>query len=75
MKDIIKNLIKIAEKTEDFDLQYELLEEIHNLISEFAMTINCPCDWRDIGEELAKEFDTTEYNFIYETLQLWNYVD
>ena len=75
MKDTIKNLIKIAEKTEDIDTQYEILQEVRKLIKDFAITINCPCNWRDIGEELAKEYDTTEYCWIYEALQLWDYTE
>lgn len=75
MKEIIKNLIAIAEKTEDIDAQYEIMEEIRKLIYEFAIIINCPSNWRDIGEELAKEYDTTEYCWIYKALQLWNYTE
>lgn len=75
MKNIIINLIKIAEKTENIEVQCEILEEVKNLIYELARTYNCPSNWRDIGEELAEELNTTEYHWIYETLQLWDYAD
>ena len=71
MKETIKNLINIAEKTEDIDTQIEILDEVRNLIYDLARTINCPSNWRDIAEELAKEYE--DNNFVYEALQLWNY--
>ena len=73
MKQTIKNLINIAEKTENIDTKYEILEEVKNLIYKLATTYNCPSDWRDIAEELAEEY--AENNFIYETLQLWDYAE
>lgn len=75
MKEAIKNLIKIAEKTKDINIQYEILQEVRNLIKDFAITINCPSNWRDIGRELAEEYNTTEYCWIYEELQLWGYAE
>lgn len=75
MKETIKNLIEIAEKIEDIDIQYQVLEQIKNIIYELATTINCPSNWRSIGEEIAKEIDGIEYNYIYETLQLWEYAE
>ena len=73
MKEIIKNLINIAENTEDINIQYEILEQIKDLIYEFARTINCPSDWRYIAEELIEEYKDND--FIYEALQLWDYAE
>ena len=75
MKKTIKNLIAIAEKTEDIDIQYEILKEVAYLIYEFANTVNCPSNWRDIAEELAEEYSTIEYQWIYEALRLWDYAE
>lgn len=73
MKETIKNLINIAEQTENIDTKYKILEEIKNLIYEFATTINCPSNWRNIAEELAEEY--ADNNFVYESLQLWDYAE
>ena len=73
MKETIKNLINIAEKTENIDTKYEILEEVKSLIYQLAITYNCPSNWRDIAEELAKEYANN--SFIYEALQLWDYVE
>lgn len=73
MKETIKNLINIAEKTENIDTKYEILEEVKNLIYQLATTYNCPSNWRDIAEELAEEYKNN--SFVYETLQLWDYVE
>lgn len=73
MKETIKNLINIAEKTEDIDIQIEILDEVRNLIYDLARTINCPSNWRDIAEELAEEY--ADNNFVYEALQLWDYAE
>ena len=73
MKDIIRNLISIAEQTEDFDAQIKILDEVQSLIYKLATTINAPSNWRSIAEELEKEYNTTEYNWVYEALQLWDF--
>lgn len=75
MKNIIKNLISIAEKTEDAEAQYKILDEVQSLIYQLATTFNCPSDWRSIAEELVEEYDTTENQWIYEALQLWDYAE
>ena len=73
MKETIKNLINIAEQTENIDTKYEILEEVKNLIYKLTTTFNCPSDWRDIAGELAEEYK--ENKFIYEILQLWDYAE
>ena len=75
MKETIKNLIETAEKIEDINTQEEILKGIKDLIYTLAITINCPSNWRSIGEELTKEYKTTEYNWIYEALNLWDYAE
>lgn len=70
MKEIIKSMIEQAEAEEN----YSLMENIKQLIDKFSETINCPSNWRSIGEELAKEYGNEYRNgWIYEELQLWNY--
>ena len=73
MKDIIKNLINIVEKTEniDIDTKYKILDEIKSLIYQLVITCNCPSNWRDIAEELAEEYANN--SFVYEALNLWYY--
>lgn len=71
MKKTIKNLIAIAEQTEDLNIQEAILKEVAYLIYVFATTINCPSNWRDIAEELAEEYK--DNNDIYEALQLYEY--
>lgn len=69
MKDIIKNMISQAETTENFDL----IDSIKQLIDELAGTYNAPCNWRTIGEELAREYDPECWAF--EHLDLWSYIE
>ena len=69
MLDIIKSMIVVAEVNHDYDQ----LENIRELIYKLADTWNCPRNWRDIGEILAKEYDSDSE--IYNTLSLWNYID
>ena len=52
MEDLIKEMIINAKKHND----YELANFAYRLMDEFAMTINCPSKWRDIGEEMTEEF-------------------
>ena len=67
MYDIIKNMIKQTYEQDNYDL----IENIRQLIYEFADTFNCPSNWRDIGERLAKEYDCSTW--VYEELELWDY--
>lgn len=73
MKEIIINLINIAEQAEKIDTQYKILDEVQSLIYQLATTINCPSNWRSIAEELTKEYNTPDKQWIYEALQLWDY--
>lgn len=67
MYEIIKSMIKQAESEEN----YSLIGNVKELIDKFAETINCPSDWRDIGNRLSKEYDCSTW--IYEELELWNH--
>lgn len=67
MEQTIRLMIEQAEAEED----YSLIEYVRQLISELADTINCPSNWRDIGERLAKEYDEDSWD--YEELGLWDY--
>ena len=67
MEEIIREMIKQA----DTERNVTLIKYVRQLICEFADTINCPSNWRGIGEELAKEYDPESW--IYEELALWDY--
>lgn len=67
MKDIIKDLIQLAEENED----YELIYQIRRLIQELALTYNAPSNWRNIASELQKEY--TSDSWVYEELELGDY--
>lgn len=69
MEQIIRDMIKQAETEKD----YTLLEYVQKLIWELADTINCPSNWRSIGEELAKEYESDSW--VYEELALWDYAE
>lgn len=42
-----------------------------NLIDKMAVTINCPSNWRDIGEELAEGYQGDEW--VMENCKLYEY--
>ena len=73
MKEAIKNLINIAEQTDNFDTQQAILEQIEGILSTLSYTINAPSNWRNIAEELAEEYK--DNHDIYEALHLWEYDD
>ncbi len=77
MENIIREMIEKAvyynDKIGNIDEAYELIRFTRDLIDECATTINCPSNWRDIGEKLAEEFDSDSWE--YENLELWNYID
>lgn len=67
MYELIKNMIEDAEANED----YNVISYVKDLLYKFADTFNCPSNWRDIGERLAKEYDCSTW--VYEELELWDY--
>ena len=77
MKNIIREMIEKAiyykETIGCIDEAYDLIRFTRDLIDKFAETINCPSNWRSIGEELAEEYK--DNSWIYDELELWNHVD
>lgn len=67
MKEIILEMVKTAEKTEDYDL----ISYVKKIIDRFALTANAPSNWRDIGNVLLETYDCGSW--VYEELELWNY--
>lgn len=67
MKQIILDMIKEAEENEN----YELIEYVKRLVDTLAETINCPCNWRNIVEDLKELYDSCDW--VYEELELYNY--
>lgn len=57
MKENIKRMIEYAERNND----YELADIIREIVFELADTINCPSNWRNIGEELAEEYVNNDW--------------
>lgn len=56
MELIVQNLLEIAMNAEDFGTREELEEVVNDLLSEFAYTINCPCNWRSLRETLIEKY-------------------
>lgn len=76
MENIIKEMIEKAEYYNSIgftDEARELLGFVRELINEMCTTYNCPSNWRSIGEELIGEYE--EGSWVYEELELWNFVD
>lgn len=75
MENIIREMIEKAiyynETIKCTDEAYDLIRFTRDLIDKFAETINCPSNWRSIGEELADEYK--DNSWVYDELELWNY--
>lgn len=69
MEQTIRNMINQAETEEN----YSLIEYARQIVDELATTINCPSNWRNIGEKLAEEYYSDSW--VYENMELWNYID
>lgn len=69
MEQNIINMINQAEINKDYDL----IGYVKELIREFANTINCPSNWRNIGSTLAETYD--EESWTYGQLELWDHID
>lgn len=75
MKRIIREMIAKAEYYSSISLMDEardLLCFVRDLVNEMCRTYNCPSNWREIGEELAREYN--EDSWVYEELELWNFM-
>lgn len=79
MKDIVKEIIELAQECvngdnyEMNDIGYKLADIAKNLIDEMAETINCPSNWRDIGEELFVEYKDNDW--VLDNCYLYEYED
>lgn len=75
MENLIREMIEKAEyyyfDLNQYDEARELIEYVKRLIGTFASTMNCPSNWRYIGDELAREIDNDTWTF--EALELWDY--
>lgn len=69
MKETIRKMIERAETEKNVSL----IGYVKEILDEFAITINCPNEWSDLGMELAEEYNSDSW--VYEKLQLWEYVD
>lgn len=67
MEELVRKMIEEADR----DKNYSLIEYVKDIVNELAVTVNCPSNWRDIGEELAREYDSDSW--VYENLELWNH--
>jgi len=67
MEQLVIDMIDTAEKNQD----EELMGYICLLISTLAQTINCPSNWRSIGETLEETYG--EDSWTYEQLKLWDH--
>lgn len=65
MEKLIMEMIKNAEIHKD----YELAEFIKRLLYQFAITCNCPSNWRNLKETIAEQYND---GWIYEQLELWD---
>lgn len=55
----------------NYDTAFSLADIAKNLIDEMAGTMNCPSNWRDIGEELAEEYQGDDW--VMENCKLYEY--
>lgn len=65
MEELIRNMIDDAYKHHD----YELADYAYRLLSQLANTINCPSNWRDLGEQFAEEYSGNDW--IVDNCKLW----
>ena len=74
MINIVKSIIETVQECKnsgEYDTAFGLADIVKNLIDEMAITINCPSNWRDIGEELAEEYQDDDW--IMENCKLYEY--
>lgn len=67
MEEIILKMVEQAKA----DGNYDLIDYARRLVEELAKTINCPSNWRDIGEKLAKKYQ--DDSWVYDQMQLYYY--
>lgn len=67
MESIIKEMIEYVDKTHN----YEVAGMINKLLSEMEYTCNCPSNWKNLGEELAKEYVGNDW--VMDNCKLYKY--
>ena len=67
MYNVIKKMIIRDKENNDFDLA----DDVYEILSTLAVTFNAPSDWRDIGEELAEEYSNN--NWIMDNCKLYEF--
>lgn len=67
MEEIILKMVEQAKA----DGNYDLIDYARRLVEELVETINCPSNWRDIGEKLAKKYQ--DDSWVYDQMQLYYY--
>lgn len=67
MEKVVKDMIDCANIHRD----YEMANAVYELLSQFATTFNCPSNWRDLGEQMAKEYDGNDW--VVENCKLWDF--
>ena len=67
MENIIDDMIASAYRHHD----YEMAAMVYKLMSEFAVTANCPSNWRDIGEVMAGKYNGNDW--IEENCKLYEF--
>lgn len=67
MEEIILKMVEQAKA----DGNYDLIDYARRLVDELAETINCPSNWRDIGEKLARKYQ--DDSWVYDQMQLYYY--
>lgn len=75
MEEIINDMIEQAVYYKNtlglIDEANDLLRFVKELTDRFASTINCPSNWRSIGEQLAETYK--DNSWLFDELELWNY--
>lgn len=67
MEKIIREMIENANNHHDS----EMADVVYKLLSQFASTFNCPSNWRDLGEQMAKEYAGNDW--VIENCKLWDF--
>jgi len=65
MEKIIDDMINAAYQNNN----YEMAEQAYQIICMFAITINCPSNWRNIGKMMLEKYQ--ENNWIVENCKLY----
>lgn len=73
IRDMIEKAVYYKDKVGCIDEAFELIRFVRELVDKFAETINCPSNWRSIGEKLAYEYKNNSW--VFDELELWNYVE